>query len=184
MWFIFHVYTFVYRWLLSSSPPCAAYMRRWTGSALVRIMAWRRTGAFISWTKSDPLSIGPLWTNFSEILIEIQRLLLKKMHLKMSSAIFPPKCAGEMYTCDSITLTSSGVIYTCDYITITSSGPAFIKRDQISPPVNDQLKITQLSTIMLSELHHLCHVGEDLSFPLSQTFETAESRAFSEWVCD
>ena len=34
--------------------------------------------------------------NFSEILIEIQTFSFKKMHLKMSSAIFPPNCPGEM----------------------------------------------------------------------------------------
>ena len=30
--------------LLTHLPPSAAYMRRWTGSALVQVMAWRRTG--------------------------------------------------------------------------------------------------------------------------------------------
>ena len=40
----------------------------------------------IIWTNDGILSIGPLGTNFSEILIEIQTLSLKKMRLKMSSA--------------------------------------------------------------------------------------------------
>ena len=30
---------------VNSSPPSATYMRQWAGSALVRVMAWRRTGA-------------------------------------------------------------------------------------------------------------------------------------------
>ena len=38
------------------------------------------------WTISGILLIGPLGTNFSEILIGIQTSSFKKMHLKMSSA--------------------------------------------------------------------------------------------------
>ena len=38
------------------------------------------------WTNAGILSIGPLGTNFSEILIEIQTFSLKKIRLKMSSA--------------------------------------------------------------------------------------------------
>ena len=40
----------------------------------------------IIWTNAGLLSIGPLRTNFSEILIGIQIFSFKKMHLKMSSA--------------------------------------------------------------------------------------------------
>ena len=40
----------------------------------------------IIWTKDKILSIGPLGTNFSKILIEIQTFSLKKIRLKMSSA--------------------------------------------------------------------------------------------------
>ena len=40
----------------------------------------------IIWTNVGILLIGPLGTNFSEILIEIQTLSLKKIRLKMSSA--------------------------------------------------------------------------------------------------
>ena len=38
------------------------------------------------WTNAGILLIGPLGTNFSEILIEIQTFWLKKIRLKMSSA--------------------------------------------------------------------------------------------------
>ena len=38
----------------------------------------------ITWTNADLLSIGPLGTNFSEILIEIHIFSVKKMRLKMS----------------------------------------------------------------------------------------------------
>ena len=39
----------------------------------------------IFWTNAGTLLIGPLGTNFSEILIDIDTFSLKKMHLKMSS---------------------------------------------------------------------------------------------------
>ena len=44
---------------------------------------WRQA---IIWTNAGILLIGPLGTNFSEILIEIQIFSLKKIRLKMSSA--------------------------------------------------------------------------------------------------
>ena len=40
----------------------------------------------IIWTNAGILLVGPLGTNFSEILIEIQTFSLKKIRLKMSSA--------------------------------------------------------------------------------------------------
>ena len=43
-------------------------------------------------TNAGILLIGPLGTNFSEILIGIQTLSFKKMHLKMSSAKWRPFC--------------------------------------------------------------------------------------------
>ena len=48
----------------------------------------------IIWTNAGLLLIGPLGTNFSEILIEIIALSFKKMHLKMSSAKWRPFCLG------------------------------------------------------------------------------------------
>ena len=46
----------------------------------------------IIWTNAGILLIGPLGTNFSEILIGIQTFSLKKMHLKMSSGKLWPFC--------------------------------------------------------------------------------------------
>ena len=43
-------------------------------------------------TKTDLLSIEPLWTKFNEVLIEIQTFSLKKIHLKMSSVKCRPSC--------------------------------------------------------------------------------------------
>ena len=48
----------------------------------------------IIWTNVGILLIGPWGTNFSEILIDIQTLSFKKMHLKMSSAKWRPFCFG------------------------------------------------------------------------------------------
>ena len=53
----------------------------------------RRRQAII-WTDAGILLIGPLGTSFSEISIEIRTLLLKKMHLKMSSGKWRPFCLG------------------------------------------------------------------------------------------
>ena len=44
-------------------------------------------------TNAGILSIGPLWTNFNEILIGIQTFSFKKMHFKMS-AKWRPFCLG------------------------------------------------------------------------------------------
>ena len=48
----------------------------------------------IIWTNARILLIGPLGTNFSEILIEIYVFSFKKMHLKMSSGKWRPFCLG------------------------------------------------------------------------------------------
>ena len=48
----------------------------------------------IIWTNAGILLIGPLGTNFSEILIKILVFSFKKMHLKMSSGKWRPSCLG------------------------------------------------------------------------------------------
>ena len=48
----------------------------------------------IIWTNAGILLIGPLGTNFNEILIDIHTFSFKKMHLKMSSAKWRPFCLG------------------------------------------------------------------------------------------
>ena len=70
-------------YILNTSPPSAVYMRRWTGSDN-GLSSGRRQA--IIWTNAWILSIGPLWTNVSEIGIEIQNFSFMKMHLKMSCA--------------------------------------------------------------------------------------------------
>ena len=48
----------------------------------------------IIWTNAGILLIGPLGTNFSEILSDVQSFSFKKMHLKMSSAKWRPFYLG------------------------------------------------------------------------------------------
>ena len=48
----------------------------------------------IIWTNAGIMLIGPLGTNFSEILIEIYTFSFRKMHLKMSSGKWRPSCLG------------------------------------------------------------------------------------------
>ena len=48
----------------------------------------------ITWTNVGILLIGPLGTNFSEMLIEILTFSFNKIHLKMSSAKWRPFCLG------------------------------------------------------------------------------------------
>ena len=48
----------------------------------------------IIWANAGILLIGPLGTNFIEILIGIQTFSFKKMHLKMSSAKWRPFFLG------------------------------------------------------------------------------------------
>ena len=75
----------------------------------------------IIWTNAAKLLIGPLRTNFNEILIEIHTFSFKKMHLKMSSAKWRPFCLGlnithHMHTEYKISVASkpnNPVIITC-----------------------------------------------------------------------
>ena len=48
----------------------------------------------ITWTNVGIVLIGPLGTNFSEMLIEIHTFSFKKIHFKMSSGKWRPFCLG------------------------------------------------------------------------------------------
>ena len=64
----------------------------------------------IIWTITGILLIGPLGTNFSEILIGIQTFSFKKMHLKMSSAKWRPFVSASM--CLSFPCRAQNIPYT------------------------------------------------------------------------
>ena len=58
----------------------------------------------IIWTSAGLLSIGPLATQFIEMLIEIPTFSFTKMHLKMSSGKWRPFCLGlNVLTCEQAT---------------------------------------------------------------------------------
>ena len=61
----------------------------------------------IIWTNAGILLIGPLGTNFSEILIEIHTFPFKKMHLKMLSAngIYVVLVLAMMLRCNNVLCT-------------------------------------------------------------------------------
>ena len=61
---------------------------------IFKVMACRLFSAKpITWTNAA-LSIRPSGTNFSEIVIKIQKFLFTKLHLKISSAKWRPFCPG------------------------------------------------------------------------------------------
>ena len=73
----------------NSSPPSAAYMRQWTGPALVQVMAWRLFGAKPS---PEPMQAYHQLDSREQILVKfyhfsgILSFSFKKVHLKLSSA--------------------------------------------------------------------------------------------------
>ena len=78
--------------MINPSPPCAKCMHQWISWALVQIVAWCLFGASHYLNQCYILSIGPLRTNFSEILIKIQSFSFTKMHLNIWSAKWQPFC--------------------------------------------------------------------------------------------
>ena len=72
-----HFFSLLFKLSFNSLQPSDAYMRQ-----------------IIIWTNDRILLIGPLGTNFSDILIEIHKFPFKKMHLKISSAKWRQFCLG------------------------------------------------------------------------------------------
>ena len=77
----------------------------------------------IIWTNAGILLIGPLGTNFSEILIEIQTFSLKKISLKMSSA-----------KCCAVRVPFYGVCFDQDSINV-DPGTSTFSHNFRSPPL-------------------------------------------------
>ena len=69
----------------------------------------------IIWTNAGLMLIGPLGTNFSEILIEILTFSFKKMRLKVSSAKRRPFCLGlNVLMSDLFSLDTFQTVCVCD----------------------------------------------------------------------
>ena len=73
----------------------------WLSSVITANTIGRRQA--IIWTNAGILLFGPLRSNFSEILIEIDTFSFKKMHLKRLSAKWRPFCLGlnVLMACES-----------------------------------------------------------------------------------
>ena len=67
----------------------------------------------IIWTNDGILLIGPLGTNFSEILVELYIFSLKKMHLKLLSGNWRPFCLG-------LNVLTKALLSTGDLVTVSS----------------------------------------------------------------
>ena len=83
------VTSMIYYKFVNSLRPRDAYMCHQMRPSLIQIKAWCQT---IISTNAELLSIGPLQTHFSEILIKIQKFSLKKKYLKISYAKWWPYC--------------------------------------------------------------------------------------------
>ena len=81
---------------LNSSPPSAAWMHQWIGSAMVQKITCPIRRQAIIYTNAGLLLIGHLATNFSEILIKIRNFSFAKTHLKIPSKNGGHFVQGEM----------------------------------------------------------------------------------------
>ena len=79
--------------LASLNPTALTHWGRVTHICVGKLTIIGRRQAII-WTNAGVLLIGPLGTNFGEILTGIQTFPFKKMHLKMSSGKWRPFCLG------------------------------------------------------------------------------------------
>ena len=129
--------------LIKSSPPSAAYMRLSLGSALVQIMAYRLFGARHYLNTAGLLLIGPLGTNFNEILIKIQNFPFTKMHRKISSAKCQPFSPVEdelTHTCGTGTHFSIDFSFKSANLIEKNVQPLIIRSHQIVKNVHHKSK--------------------------------------------
>ena len=94
----------------------------------------------IIWTSAEILLIGPLGTNSSQIVVGIQNISIKKIHLKVSSAKWRPFCLGF-----NVLITS------CHWSLVLASWPF------ISPPVfvhMNELRTDNIVDTMFPKPYH------------------------------
>ena len=134
---------------LNSSPPSAAYMHRWTGSALVQIMACRLDGAK---PLSEPMLSNCQGTYFNEILLEIKIFSFMKVCLNMSSAKWLPFCPG------GDELTSSYLSDATDHTSWSSLGMVGISLGM--HPANERHRCN-VTTSLIGWAHTYCRMIPD-----------------------
>ena len=110
-------------------------------------------------TSAGLLLIGPLGTNFSEILIGIQKFSIKKMHLKMSSAKWRPFCPSL----NVLTVLISFEVRFLD------SDPCQISRI-ISVPLNNHVKRSEMRLKWLKSPYHRDVINHDECFTIHSVF--------------
>ena len=88
-------------------------------------------------TNAGILLIGPLGTNFSEILISVQAFSFKKMHVKMLSAKWCPFCLGlnvlifDRCLCSWVAETPDKYELDVKYLTHTSAQSKFLVMESL-----------------------------------------------------
>ena len=106
----------------------------------------------IIWNNAGILLIGPLGTNFSEILIEIQTFSLKKIHLKMSSAKCRPFCLGV-----NVLMESEAILYFLWFPTLLQMGWIFYHVDKIFVTYFNIINYTEMERLLNWEISWLAN---------------------------
>ena len=132
------------------------------GSDIGLSPGWRQA---IIWTNAGILLIGPLGTNFSEILFGIQTFSFKKMHLKMSSGKWRPFCLGLNVLRDT-TLSSGSLFNIARFVKWISKGCGhgnviltFFCDGLHRKFPQGQRPVQSVTTYFFSKWRHLCFSG-------------------------
>ena len=86
--------SYLFLWVLHWSGICSTGYSLQPRGKYYQIMAWCLQHEAIIWTNVDLLSIRFQATYFNDVLFEIQKFSLKKIHFEMSSAKWVPFCLG------------------------------------------------------------------------------------------
>ena len=119
----------------------------------------------IIWTNAGTLLIGPLGTNFSEILIEILTFSFKKMRFKVPSAKRRPFCLGlnelrcAFYTCGCVCAYDSIIlVWKLEYCSRNKSIPWLLMvRLLVSPSGHQQPWYWIYKIAVFHEVVHQLH---------------------------
>ena len=127
----------------------------------------------INRTNAGFLLIGPLGTNFSEILIEILIFSFKKMHLKVSSANRRPFCLGLNVLTHHVGVFYYQIITSVSYsksvclLSNSSHLPNLLKKGKdisnwpMAPSMQDKLNYCSLMTGPCRDQDYLIHWGRN-----------------------
>ena len=156
----------------------------------------------IIWTNAGILLIGPLWTNFSELLIVIHTFSFNKMHLKMSSAKWRPFCLGLNVLS---TVLGHRKRYRCHHLSCGwPSNISSHRSDKIISVISvffyvmfrillDPFQINRINEAKYHALRAMCHdsvidtyftvVGNQVCSPLQRPERLSQWLTLNAWVC-